>query len=115
MYKNLTVRLTLVKPGKALNKGFLKVKPLKPEIEKFKTTLIKLIDTINENESEEFHKNLVIDILKETYYKDNHFINTKGRTDLVIHNGKDAKTSVRFIIETKKIANKSEMLKKRII
>ena len=106
------MKLALVKPRKALNKAFLKVKPHRPEIDKFKANLIKLIDTINKNESEEFHKNLVSDFLKETYYKDNHFINTKGRTDLVIHNGKDAKSSVGVIIETKKPTNKTEMLKK---
>ncbi|MBN1637419.1 MAG: hypothetical protein JW866_00515, partial [Ignavibacteriales bacterium] len=106
------MKLALVKPRKALNKAFLKVKPNRSEIENFKANLIKLIDRIDKNESEEFHKNLVADFLKETYYKENHFINTKGRTDLVIHNGKDAKTSVGVIIETKKPDNKYEMLKK---
>ncbi len=106
------MKLNLVKPRKALNKAFLKVKPNRSEIENFKTNLIQLLDTINESESEEFHKNLVSQFLKDTYYKDNHFINTKGRTDLVVHNGKDAKSSVGVIIEAKKPTNKSEMLRK---
>ncbi len=101
-----------VNPKKALNKAFLKVKPNRTDIDNFKSNLIKLIDTINESESEEFHKNLVSEFLKDTYYKENHFINTKGRTDLVIHNGKDAKSTVGVIIEAKKPTNKAEMLKK---
>ncbi|MCK5169545.1 MAG: hypothetical protein KAQ75_06680 [Bacteroidales bacterium] len=46
------MRLNLVKPRKALNKAFLKVKPNRSEIENFKTNLIQLLDTINESESE---------------------------------------------------------------
>jgi adenine-specific DNA-methyltransferase len=103
--------LTLLSPRKALNKAFLKVKPNRSDIESFKRNLIKLLDQINESESEEFHKNIISDFLKDTYYKDNHFINTKGRNDLVIHNGKDAKSSVGVIIEAKKPANKSEMMR----
>ena len=100
-----------LKPKKALNKAFLKVKPNRTEIEGFKTNLIQLLDRTNDTESEEFHKNLVIDFLKKTYYDPNHFINTKGRNDLVIHNGISAKSSVGVIIEAKKPTNKTEMIK----
>ncbi|CAN5432714.1 TaqI-like C-terminal specificity domain-containing protein [soil metagenome] len=100
-----------LKPRKALNKAFLKVKPNRTEIEGFKTNLIQLLDRTNDTESEEFHKNLVIDFLKKTYYDPNHFINTKGRNDLVIHNGNNAKSSVGVIIEAKKPTNKTEMIK----
>ncbi len=99
-----------LKPKKALNKAFLKVKPNRTEIEGFKTNLIQLLDRTNDTESEEFHKNLVSDFLKDTYYKLNHFINTKGRNDLVIHNGPESKSSVGVIIEAKKPTNKSEMV-----
>lgn len=57
-----------LKPRKALNKAFLKVKPNRIEIDGFKTNLITLLDRTNDTESEEFHKNLVIDFLKKTYY-----------------------------------------------
>jgi len=100
-----------LKPRKALNKAFLKVKPNRTEIEGFKTNLIQLLDRTNDTESEEFHKNLVIDFLKKTYYDPTHFINTKGRTDLVIHNGDQANSTVGVIIEAKKPTNKSEMVK----
>ena len=104
------MELKELKPRKALNKAFLKVKPNRTEIEGFKTNLIQLLDRTNDTESEEFHKNLVIDFLKKTYYDPNHFINTKGRNDLVIHNGNNASSSVGVIIEAKKPTNKMEML-----
>lgn len=99
-----------LKPRKALNKAFLKVKPNRTEIEGFKTNLITLLDRTNDTESEEFHKNLVSDFLKDTYYKQNHFINTKGRNDLVIHNGQNANSTVGVILEAKKPTNKTEMI-----
>jgi adenine-specific DNA-methyltransferase len=105
------MRDNALQPRKSLNKAFLKVKPIREEIEIFKSNLIKLLDRINEAESEEFHKNLISDFLKNTYYSPDHFMNTKGRNDLVIHNGKDAKSSVGVILEVKKPTNKSEMLK----
>jgi hypothetical protein len=101
----------ILQPRKALNKAFLKVKPPRDDIENFQDNLMRLFDEINESESEEFHKNLVSDFLKNTYYSPHHFINTKGRNDLVIHNGKDAKSSVGVILEAKKPTNNTEMLK----
>jgi hypothetical protein len=105
------MKLNILKPRKAINKAFLKIKPNRTVIENFKTNLIQLLDRINDTESEEFHKNLVTDFLKKTYYEPNHFINTKGRNDLVIHNGNKPKSTVGVIIEAKKPTNKAEMLK----
>ena len=102
--------LKALKPRKALNKAFLKVKPNRSEIEGFKAHLITLLDRTNDTESEEFHKNLVAAFLNDTYYKPNHFINTKGRNDQVIHNGPDPDSTVGVIIEAKKPGNKGEML-----
>ncbi len=104
------MNLKELNPRKALNKASLKVKPNRAEIECFKTHLITLLDRTNDTESEEFRKNLVIDFLKKTYYDPNHFINTKGRNDLVIHNGLNASSTVGVIIEAKKPTNKAEML-----
>jgi adenine-specific DNA-methyltransferase len=91
-----------LKPKQALNPAFRKVKPNRSAIESFKANLIQLIDRINESESEEFHKNLVIDFLKKTYYDPSHFVNTKGKNDLVIHTGDSAKSSVGVIFDSKK-------------
>ncbi|MFN9556302.1 MAG: type II restriction endonuclease, partial [Dolichospermum sp.] len=98
-------------PRESLNKAFLKINPFRKDIETFKKHLKNLIAKINESESEEFHKNLIANFLKNTYYSSNYFINTQGRNDLVIHNGQDPKTSVGVILEVKKPTNKSEMLK----
>src|SRR5690554_932770 len=105
------MKINRLKPRKALNKAFLKVKPHRAEIESFKTNLKQLLDRINEAESEEFHKNLVIDFLKKTYYDPNHYINTKGRNDLVIHNDNTAQSSVGVILEAKKPTNRAEMVR----
>ncbi len=99
-----------LKPRKALNKAFLRVKPIRKEIEGFKSNLIQLLDRTNATESEEFHKNLVTDFLKKTYYDPKHYINTKGRNDLVIHNGEKAASPVGVIVEAKKPTNRSEMV-----
>jgi adenine-specific DNA-methyltransferase len=103
--------LIILKPRKALNKAYLKVKANRADIELFKTNLIGLLDKINEGESEEFHKNLVSKFLTDTWYKATHFINTKGRNDLVIHNSSSASSSVGVIVEAKKPGNKAEMMK----
>jgi len=99
-----------LKPTDALNKAFRKVKPNRADMEGFKTNLMRLLDRISEGESEEFHKNLVADFLKDTYYKDRHFINTKGRNDQVIHMEDSPKSAVGVIIEAKKPSNRVEML-----
>jgi hypothetical protein len=104
------MNLNILTPRKAINKAFLKVKTNRNEIELFKTNLISLLDNINEAESEEFHKNLVSKFLSQTYYGANHFINTKGRNDLVIHNTSGASGTVGVIIEAKKPTNKAEMV-----
>ena len=102
--------LHILEPRKALNKAFLKIKANREPLECFKVNLIQILNSINEKETEEFHKNLVIDFLKKTYYDPNYSVNTKGRNDLVIHNGKDASTPVAVIIEAKSPSNKSEMI-----
>lgn len=98
-------------PRKSLNKAFLKIKPLRENIEIFKSEALKLFNLINESESEEFHKNLIIQFLKDTYYGSKYFINTKGRNDLVIHNDARADSQVGVILEFKKPTNSVEMIK----
>ncbi|MCX6227407.1 MAG: Eco57I restriction-modification methylase domain-containing protein, partial [Bacteroidia bacterium] len=101
---------TLITLRDSINKAYLRLKPARPAIEGFKKNLIILLDRINPQESEEFHKNLVISFLKETHFSGTQFINTKGRTDLVIHTGKEAATPVGVILEVKKPTNKAEMI-----
>lgn len=103
--------LIIQNPRNSLNKAYLKVKPNRLDIEIFKSSLIALLDKINDTESEEFHKNLISEFLKKSFYDPNYYINTKGRNDLVIHNGKSPSSNVAVIIEAKKPTNKAEMLK----
>ncbi len=91
-------------------KAFLKQPVGRDEIESFKANLQTLLSKINEKESEEHHKNFVRDFLKDTFYKADYEINTKGRQDLVIHVGKSASDKVGVILEAKKPTNKADMI-----
>lgn len=102
--------ISVLTPRKSIEKAFLKVKPGRDQIEKFKLNLITLLDQINENESEEFHKNNISKFLVDTYYGKNYYINTKSKNDLVIHLGPKSSDSVGVIIETKNPTNKAEMI-----
>lgn len=102
---------TIKTPRKALNKAYLKVKPQRTEIDKFKSNLVTLLEQVNHSESEEFNKIVLSDFLKNTYYSPHHFINTSERIDLAIHNGKASHDTVGVIIEAKRFANASEMLR----
>ncbi len=99
-----------MQPKQAINPAFLKLKSNRSDIDLFKLQLTQLLEHVDEQESEEFHKNLIIEFLQETYYAPNYFINTKGRNDLVIHNGNKANSTVGIIIELKRPINKAEML-----
>ena len=102
------MELNILTLRKSINKAFLKVKPNRTQIETFKKNITNLFDQIKESESEEFHKNIISEFLKNTYYSPNNYINTKGRSDLVIHNGKDSNSTVGVLFEVKKPSNKSE-------
>ena len=91
-----------LEPKQALNRMYLKIKPDTEMIQEFKTNLDQLLEVCDSQKAEEFNKNLLIEFLKKTYYGDRYFINTKERSDLVIHNDKDVKSSVGVIFETKK-------------
>ena len=104
------MRAEIYTPRDALNKAFRKVKPNRADFETFKAQLSTLLAGVRTGESEEFHKNLIAEFLKKSYYDAAHAINTKERNDLVIHEGKTADTPVAVILETKKPDNKSEML-----
>lgn len=109
------MKLITQSPKKAL-KAFLKQKPLRSEIDNFKTNLIALLGKISiiekqpKDESEEHLKNNLRDFLRDTYYRDTNAINTKDKKDLVIHLGKTTNSDAGVIIEAKRPTNISEML-----
>ncbi len=106
----MALKLSKITPKKALNKAFLKVRPLRSEMDLFKLNLITLLDKVKNEESEEHQKNNIRDFLLNTYYRATNEINTKGRQDLVIHTDKTAQSSVSIIIEAKKPSNKAEWI-----
>ncbi|MFP4506924.1 MAG: hypothetical protein ACLFOZ_19590, partial [Cyclobacteriaceae bacterium] len=98
----------------ALNQAYRKQKVRKSDLEHFTSQLSQLLEQVKHSEerkeSEENFKNLLSDFLKDTYYKDRHEINTYGRTDLVIHTDKSAKSSVGVLLEVKRPTNKADMV-----
>ena len=104
------MKLTLLSPAKALSKAYLKQSLKREQIEQFKSALRLMFERIRAGESEEHLKNIVADFLKDTWYKPAYEINTSGRADLVIHNGKSSSDSVGIIIEVKRPSNTAEML-----
>jgi adenine-specific DNA-methyltransferase len=86
-----------IQPRKALNKAWLKVKPVRSEIENFKSNLIRLINSIDNAKDEEFHKTEVRDFLKNTWYKDKYYFNVKQDIDWAIFNGPKARC--RFLMK----------------
>jgi len=95
---------------KSLNKAYRLVKPKRPDIELFKGNLIKLLSQIDEKESEENVKIHLMDFLKDTWYKQDFLVATKGRTDFVIHTGKEAKAPSGVLFEVKRPTNKADMV-----
>ncbi|HDR9511710.1 type II restriction endonuclease [Burkholderia cepacia] len=94
----------------AVNKAFMKIAPARAQLDDFKHHLVDLVEHCNEDESEEHHKNRISSFLREISFGEKYYINTKGRNDLVIHTGADAKANVGVILEVKRPSNKAEML-----
>jgi len=108
-HTNFLMRLKLITPKKA-TRELLKVRPLRSDIDTFKQQLKVLLEKVNVDESEENQKNYIRDFLRETYYKNSNEVNTRGRTDLVIHLGRSHKDKVGVIIEAKRPKNTAEMI-----
>jgi hypothetical protein len=95
----------------ALNKAFVKVRPERASIDKFKANFITMFDGIKNNPSqtEDSLKGLISDFLKNTWYAPDYFINPEGSIDLVIYDGYN-NSPIAVMIETKKLDNKNEMV-----
>ncbi|MCW3109621.1 MAG: type restriction endonuclease [Segetibacter sp.] len=89
----------------SLNKAYRLIKPERASIEQFKANFKLLLGHINPQESEENLKGHVMDFLKNTWYSPAYHIATKGRTDFVIHNSKDASHTTGVLFEAKKPSN----------
>ncbi|MBK8879382.1 MAG: hypothetical protein IPN74_12770 [Haliscomenobacter sp.] len=106
------MKLRLLPPSKALHPAHRVQNVERSRLEIFKRELGRLLDALQHSahESEEHLKNLVSDFLKDAFYKQQHFINTKDKQDLVIHHGPKPADPVGVIVETKKPGNKAEMI-----
>jgi len=96
----------------SLNKAYRLLKPKRNHLNIFKTNLIHLLSLIDEKESEENVKIHLMDFLKQTFYHPEYLVATKGKTDFVIHLGKDAKSPAGVLFEVKKPTNKADMVSK---
>ena len=52
-------------PRQSVNKAFLKIKPIRSDIEGFKQSLSVLLENIRDEESEEHQKNLLTDFFRK--------------------------------------------------
>jgi hypothetical protein len=96
----------------SLNKAYRLIKPRRVDLEIFKDNLLKLLNHIDEKESEENIKLHLINFLKDTFYQDEYLVAPKGKTDFVIHLKGDAKSDAGVLVEVKRPGNKSEMVTK---
>lgn len=96
----------------ALNKAYRLIKPKRPEMEAFKKNLITLLGQIDEKESEENVKIHLMNFLRDTFYNPTYHVATKGRTDFVVHTGKDAATPAGVLFEVKRPLNTADMVSK---
>lgn len=109
------MKLICQTPKKA-TKPFLRQRPERVDIDRFKENLISLLDKIEVieklpfDESEEHLKNNIRDFLRDTWYRDSNAINTKDKKDLVIHLGKTTASETGVIIEAKRPSNTGEMI-----
>ncbi|MBQ8713542.1 MAG: Eco57I restriction-modification methylase domain-containing protein [Prevotella sp.] len=74
-----------IRPSQAVNKVYLKQPVEENSIVRFRDAMQKMLKNVNQNESEEHNKNLVMDFLSTAFYKDTNAINTKGKTDAAIY------------------------------
>ena len=94
-----------------LNQAYRCEKVGREHFDVFHQQLLQFPGNINEQESEENVKNTLSFFLKESLYK-NHRVNTRGRTDLVVHHGDKATSPVGILFEAKRPANETEMIRK---
>ncbi len=105
------MKLKILEIEKQLHTIYEKTKPFRKDLILFKEQINRLINSIDTKETEENAKNFLRDFLKTTFYKDDYLINTKGKTDLVIHLQKTGKSKPGVLLEIKRPANKREMVK----
>ena len=85
-------------PSQSVMKAYLRQNADETEIESFRLALEVMLQQINENEQEEYNKNLVSKMLEDSLYSSGYMLNSKGRTDLAIYN-QEHKVKVLFEVK----------------
>ena len=106
------VQATIQNLKQTINRNVEAIMPQEDQKESFNQSLEKYFNDIkaNEHESEEFQKGIFRDFLEKVIPDKQ--INTKGKIDLAIYNGKSSDSNVGVIVEYKKLDNTSEMMSK---
>ena len=99
-------------PSQAVNKSYLKQSVGVNEIIRFREAMQKMLHNVNLDESEEHNKNLVMEFLKEAFYKDSNAINTKGKTDAAIYASKNSINSPILVLIEAKGPGRPDMAKR---
>jgi adenine-specific DNA-methyltransferase len=94
----------------SLNKAYRLISPRRVDLDQFKKNLQLMLGLIDEKESEENVKIHLMDFMKNTFYNPDYLVATKGKTDFVIHLGKDATTPSGVLFEVKRPTNKQDMV-----
>lgn len=94
----------------SINRNVEAIMPQDDQKKAFKNALESYFNKIkaNEHESEEFQKGIFKDFLEEIIPDKQ--INTRGKIDLAIYNGKSTESNVGVIVEYKKLDNRAEMM-----
>lgn len=94
----------------SINRNVETIMPQDDQKEAFKNALESYFNKIkaNEHESEEFKKGVFKDFLEEIIPDKQ--INTRGKIDLAIYNGKSTDSNVGVIVEYKKLDNTAEIM-----
>lgn len=96
------MKLKIKTPLESINKAYRNQTIPNSEINLLNDELKKVMEDLNANQDEEYHKNLISHFLRKVFYKDEYHINVNKRQDLVIRSGKNKDDSVNVIIEFKK-------------
>ncbi len=104
------MKLIQVQIADSLNKAFQKQSLKRSNIELLKTELTKVFNYIDDNQDEDYHKNIISDFLKAVYYRDKYIINVNKKQDLVIRLGNSTKDNVGILLEFKKPSETRDMI-----
>jgi len=95
---------------KVINKAYLRQKVARSDMETFKAALTTLLDKIEDSSLERSAEHVVIEFLRDAYYKEEgHELNAKQSIDVAIFHGNNTRSDVGVLLEFKKPSEKYDM------